>query len=515
MALPGGWAAVRLPLMLTRCLVVAAALCAGASPSPGIRELPVRAEPTTPALPVASHAVGRRQDTPEPVVHSMCDLSQSFSFYMDGRFARQYLEGRGRDERNWGTLAKARLGNTNLVVLAGGEWRIPYSEASIEHLVAFVEAGGGLVVMADGEEPSEGRPVPVPVAPLVSRFGLELGTERATREAHGVGPLEGVEVEYRGGRALGPGEGWEVLVEDANELPLLARRDHGAGHVLVGSRGLFGSRPDASDPINAAWITPLLLHAVKGKAVDATKGQGRHWAELEEEIGPLTIEYHEGTAPFADAIAEEYRRARPHLVEITGVEPAPGMIKRLLILPTGGGGFSSGARIAIGAFWGNYPEQRYPMVELVSHEAGHSWVLPHAEPLWNEPIATYLGIQVGRRLGMSEAEETLARAIEKARRLDPGMNAIDPLAEDAPRDLVWGKSYHVFEELERLHGPGALARYFRTKRARVPADHPRYTMDDCVEVWSAAVGEDLFPWFRSLGFGVDRARAGLRLLGAD
>ena len=41
---------------------------------------------------------------------------------------------------------------------------------------------------------------------------------------------------------------------------------------------------------------------------------------------------------------------------------------------------------------------------------------------------------------------------------------MDPLQKGAPRDLVWGKSYYVFEELERMHGPGAMAKYFRTKR---------------------------------------------------
>lgn len=36
-------------------------------------------------------------------------------------------------------------------------------------------------------------------------------------------------------------------------------------------------------------------------------------------------------------------------------------------------------------------------------------------------------------------------------------------------------------------------------------------MDDAVAVWSAAVGEDLFPWFRSLAFDVDAARTNLVL----
>lgn len=440
------------------------------------------------------------------VVHSLCDLSQSFSFYMDGRFARQYLEGRGRDERNWMTLSGARLQNTNLLVLTGGEHQIPYSEASIAHVLEYVREGGGLVILSHGP----GGDRPVPVAPLLAELGLELGV-RAAGPARSTGALDGASVEFRGGPVLVASDPWESLVLDRDDRPLLTRRGFGAGRVLVASRGLFGSRPDASDPINAEWITPLLVEAASGKLVDPDRRQGRYRAELEREIGPLTLEYTEGTAPYADSIVEIYDRVRPHLVELTGVEPSPGMIKSLLVLPTGGGGFSSGHRIAIGAFWGDFPRKTYPMVELVAHEAGHSWVLPHAEPLWNEPIATYLGILVGRRLEMPEADATLERAIERARRLDPGLDSIDPLDPDAPRDLIWGKSYFVFEELERLHGPGALAKYFRTKRTVLPARHGRYTMDDCVEVWSAAIGKDLFGWFRSRGFSVDREATNLRL----
>ena len=65
----------------------------------------------------------------------------------------------------------------------------------------------------------------------------------------------------------------------------------------------------------------------------------------------------------------------------------------------------------------------------------------------------------------------------------------------------------MFEELERLHGPGVLAKYFTTKRALVAKDRPRYTMDDCVAVWSRALGKDLYPWFRSLAFPVESTRS--------
>jgi hypothetical protein len=316
-------------------------------------------------------------------------------------------------------------------------------------------------------------------------------------------------VEFRTGKTLEPSAEWTPLVVDAKQAIVLAQRRLGEGWVLIGSRGLFGQRPDAKDPINAEWITPLLLELACTKAIDPKRPHKGAFAEHERSIGPLTLEYTDGTARFADSIASEYERVRPELVALTGVEPSPGMIQRLLILPTGGGGFSSGERIAIAAWWGDYPQQRYPMVELISHEAGHSWVLPHPEPLWNEPIATYLGIQVGKRLRYEEAQQTLDQQLRAGRKHDADYRLINPEAADAPRDLVWGKSYFVFEELERMHGPGALAKYFRTKRALLPAKHPNFTMSDCVALWSHACGTDLFPWFRSLAFDVDAQRTAL------
>ena len=437
----------------------------------------------------------------EPRVHSISDISQEFTFYMDGRFHTQYLKGVGRDERNWGSLHRLDLTNANLLVLSEGDPHVPYSKASIEHVLAFAKGGGTVLLMADG-----GDPMP-PGAELAQRFGAKLSTTKAVKPLAAVGAEW--KVEYRGGRVLELGPEWSVLLRDAQKQPVLAKRALDEGTILLGSRGLFGHQPDAKDPINAEWVTPLLVELASKKPIDPGKPFEGAFAEHARAVGPLTLEFTDGTQRFADSIANEYALVRPHLVALTGVEPSPGMIQKLLILPTGGGGFSSGERIAIAAWWGGYPEQRYPMVELISHEAGHSWVLPHAEPLWNEPIATYLGIRVGMRLEMKEAKETLERQLAAGREHDPDFTRVDPLAEDAPRDLVWGKSYFVFEELEREHGPGALAKYFTTKRAIVAKERKGYSMDDCVAVWSRAVGRDLFPWFRSLAFPVDTARTDL------
>ena len=438
-----------------------------------------------------------------PTVHSVSDISHEFTFYMDGRFHRQYLKAHGRDVRNWGTLSKCDLSNTNLLLLVAGSPRVPYSPESIEHVVDFVDGGGTVLLMGDGA--TEMPPGQKVAEAFSGRF-----TERAARKPlRGVGELADRPIEFRRGTVLELDETWTPLVLDREGEPVLASRRYGDGHVVLGSRGLFGRKPDASDPINAEWITPMLVDRAEAKAIDASRRPRPTRAELSRQVGPLTVEYHEGTEKFADAIYEVYREVRPHLVELTGVEPSPGMIRSLLILPTGGGGFSSGVKIAIGAWWGDYPNRRYPMVELIAHEAGHSWVLPHPEPMWNEPIATWLGIKTGQRMGFPEADETLARQIAKARRWDPELDTLDPTAEDARRDVVWGKSYHVFETLEARFGPRAMGRYFQAKRALVAPDRADYTMDDCVAVWSNAVGEDLFPWFRSLAFDVDASRTDL------
>lgn len=441
------------------------------------------------------------------VVHCVSDISHEFTFYMDGRFHRQYLEGVGADARNWGSLHKLDLDNVNLLVIAAGETRVPFSAKTVAHLERYVREGGTLALL--GNKGAGDLPLQTVATPFGASFeNIAAQTPLKTASGFGADPIA-----FTGGGTLTLQGNWKPLIEDAAGKPVLARRDVGRGHVLVGIRGLFGQRPDASDPINAAWVRPLLVGLASTKRIDPSRPPQGQFAELSRQVGPLTLEYHEGTERLADDIAKEYAVVRPLLVEITGVEPAPGMITRMLMLPTGGGGFSSGERIAIGAWWGDYPTHRYPMIELIGHEAGHSWVLPYPEPVWNEPIATYLGIQVGKRLGLPEAQQTLERAIANARKEDPEMNKVDIGAPGAPNAVVWGKTYYVFEELERKYGPGVLADYFRTKRAILKPGRKGYSLDDCVAVWSRAVGEDLFPWFRSLGISVEASKTDIPIKG--
>lgn len=442
-------------------------------------------------------------------IHSATDIAHEFTFYFDGRFASQYTAANGGvDARIWCTLHEYDFSRINLLILPTGATPCPYTEEDLAVVRSFLESGGGVVVL--GSEGAFRKSNVCRANELAGAFGAEFVDVLAKTPYKPAPGLGGTELESYGGKTLKlvrPDE-WEILVKDAKGETILARRMVGAGQLLVGCYGLNGRRPDAKDPINAEMWQPLLLDLARGKMVDPTKPPKSVMPENVTERGPLRIQHSDYLAPMADIIAEQYERALPHLNEICGVPPSPGMLSTLILLPTGGGGFSSGASIGLGVWWGGFPDELYGMIELIGHEAGHSWVLPFAEPMWNEPIATYIGAQLGKRLGhVEEADRVIERAIGEARKLDPEMKTYDiAYGEHVPGQVVWGKTMWIWEEL-RKERVDALARYFRAKRRLVdPAKMDRFTPDDCAAVMSVAMGRDLFPWLQELGLTVDRSR---------
>ena len=461
---------------------------------------------------------GARAKGDGPVrVHSVTDISHEFSFYMDGRFATQYLASvGGQDGRNWGTLWKLDASNTNLLVLSSGATPCPYVPKDIDFVRRFLEAGGGVVVL--GSYATFHGASEYQLNALAEAFGAYFSPTAPRAPLTPAAELGATEpVKFYGGTILrlkDEGE-WKVLMRDANGRPMLARKAVGKGSLLVGSRGLAGQRPDASDPINADWWTPLLQDLARNKAVDASKPPNEQSAEHKVNREGLELQYSDYMEPYADVIMSLYKRERPVMEKVLGVPPAPGMLTALLLLPTGGGGFSSGDLIGLGVFWGDFPQKLYGMVELLGHEGTHSWVLPFPEPMWNEGIATYVGICVGRQMGVKDdAEATLKGWIDGARKHDPDMTKYDLAGgTDVPHVVEMAKPMWIFEQL-RKDRPDVVARYFQAKRKLIdPAKMKAYTADDSVAVLSVAMGRDLFPWFQSLGIKVDRAKTKVAMEG--
>ncbi|MGB2824892.1 MAG: DUF4350 domain-containing protein, partial [Phycisphaerae bacterium] len=366
-------------------------------------------------------------DAAEGRIHSVTDISHEFTFYFDGRFAKNYLAGGGNvDVRNWGTLHKFDFANVNLLVLNSGASPCAYLPEDIQAVRKFLESGGGVIVLGDHTRFREERTYRL--NELVKAFGASFVAQRARPPLVGLGKLKGRAVTTYGGTtlALARDAGWQILLRDSAGAVVTARRPVGKGKLLVSSRALVGRQPDAKDPINAEWWQPLLRDLAAGKRVDRKNRPSSQQAENVVDRAGLKVRYSDYMQPFADEIVAVYRQCRPAMESMLGVPPSGEALTSLILLPTGAGGFSSGRTIGLGSWWGGFPKRRYGMIELLGHEATHSWVLPFSEPMWNEGIATYVGIHLGAKLGYrQEADKTLRDWLAQARRHDPKMTRWD------------------------------------------------------------------------------------------
>ena len=442
-------------------------------------------------------------------VHCVTDISHEFSFYFDGRFGRNYVGDNGVEVRNWGTLHKYDFTNANLLILQSSASACAYTPDDVRAVRKFMhEGGGGVLVLGDYAKFRDEKVYRL--NSLAKRFGAEFVDINAEKPLMGFAYLNDKKIESYTPKIikLKKSSDWEVLVVDNKGHVVLAWRKVGKGKLMLSSRALCGHRPDASDPINAEWWKPLLAELAANKIVEAGKKPKNQSPENETQRNRLPIQYSDYMKPYADSIYEVYDRCFPQIEKVMGVPPSEGMLTKLILLPTGGGGFSSGSAIGLAAWWGDFPKKQYGMVELISHESTHSWVHPFPEPMWNEGIATYVGILVGKGLGLNEdAEATLKRWIEGAKRDDPDMTKYD-LANgaDVPHSVRMAKPMWIFEEL-RKEKPDVIARYFRTKRELATPDKiKKYTADDSAAVLSIAMGRDLFGWFQSLGITVERSK---------
>lgn len=200
-----------------------------------------------------------------------------------------------------------------------------------------------------------------------------------------------------------------------------------------------------------------------------------------------------------------------------GVPLSPGMASYITLLATGGGGFSSGNTNGLAVWWGGFPEREDGMIEFLTHEAVHSWVLPYPE-VWNEPIATYVGNLVMMDMGYKEeALKRIQNTIDRAKKHDPTMKIYDlqgntnekgkELSDGEKNDIHWGKSFWVLDQL-RKENPSVISDYFKLKRQYAKSGSIEdYGMEETVSLLSKAMKKDLFPWFNSLGISVNEERS--------
>jgi hypothetical protein len=444
-------------------------------------------------------------------VHAVADLGHQFTFYADGRFHRQYLPGQPA-AMSWGNLYNFDLSNANLLILLGCDPHLQYGPEDIKAISGFLEAGGGVLLLGSASDEPQNA--------LARSFGCSF-EKPAVKPLRCTASLQAKDVAGGGDTlSLRDTNAWKILVVDSKGSPVLARRNLGKGTLIIGARGLAGNKPDARDNINAAWWQQLLVEAAAGKAVDPNKpfdSRGLTQLEHTESLGQLSLHYSDYLKPYAKQMADIYLRCRPVIEKRMGVPLSEGMASEIGLLATGGGGFSSGKMLGLAVFWGGFPAREDGMIEFLTHESVHSWVLPFPE-IWNEPIATYVGDLVMGDMGHeAEATRRIERTIERAARLDPTMKLYDlqgkggsgarKLTAGEANDVHWGKTFWIWEQL-RKENPQVLALYFQAKRQLATPDKiKKFDANATVALLSIAMKRDFFPWFKEHGIDVDRSKS--------
>ncbi len=448
-------------------------------------------------------------------VNAIVDNAHDFAFYNDGRIQQRYL----RDHAGhtlWRALYDYNYANVNLVILPGCDNQISYTTKDTTKLRTLLKNGVGVVAFGEANRTATNN--------LIGYYG-------ATFKNGATQPFKAMKftnkaVATKGGTSyleFEQPEKWTVVVEDAQHRPVAAYRKLEKGIFAVCPRSLMGDHPgDNSDSINASILSPLFVRSSLGymrKASDQmvdSKAYGVDLGNVYNENG-LYMTYTDYMAPYADLMGDLVARMNPVHEEIMGVPLSSGMGNRIVLLPTGGGGFSSGGTIALAVWWGNFPQEEVGMIEFIGHETTHSWVLPHPE-VWNEPIATYVGNLLQFDMGYTtEPNQVITDVIKRYTDIDPtkkkydiygksNQSGVSDVPEGQVNDCHWGKTYIMLEMLRAVE-PEIIAKYFQKKRAMLPTGYPGMTMDDTVALLSNAMGKDLFPLFREYGFNVSKAGA--------
>ncbi len=449
------------------------------------------------------------------VIHAVTDLSHEFTFYADHRFHTQYLPGQ-KGVTNWCNLHNFDFSNVNLLILPGCDDRIGYNDKDIKAINHFLTRGGGVVIMGTDKSKSQNA--------LLKTFGAEF-TKPAQLPFSATKKIGEIAIEGKGGSSLSLDrkDVWDILIKDSSNEALMAKKEVGKGTLLVSSRSLAGSHPSAKDSINKEIWRPLLAEIASAKEVSADKplkSKGIKDLEYTDDHGTFKLKYNDNMKPFADAMVDVYKRSFPYIEKRMGVPLSPGMASTITLLATGGGGFSSGTVVALAVWWGNFPDKEDSMIEFLTHESVHSWVLPHPE-VWNEPIATYVGNLVMMDMGYEEeAMNRIKNTITRALKYDPEMNLYDisgnltgkgrELNDGEKNNIHWGKTFWVFEQL-RAENPDFMADYFKMKRKYViEGAVTKYDMNNTVALLSKAMNRDLFPWFNKHGIKVDKRKAEIK-----
>jgi len=307
----------------------------------------------------------------------------------------------------------------------------------------------------------------------------------------------GIALSYGRGRAIISGAGWlfmvvkpirGVTVEQAEaikaaQFDLLERWiEWLAGGRPAGPREKPFNLPNVVNPptlFERPGLHIMGLQQLRSNAHDLVTAWDKAWPQLSELTG--------ATTPFS---------YHPSLGETA--------VLNVTLLPTTQGGFSGGTRVAVAAL-------REPdgLLGIMAHEVGHKLV-SGCNTATSEGFAEYINYRARLAAGHAASARSKFRDNMKAfKDVDPTGKELDIANQESGKKYgraCQGKWIWIVDHLVQRYGKGFFARYCAASAQRKRAGE-KITMAHHVTCFSEAAGEELAPWFHSIGITVEPGSA--------
>ncbi len=400
-----------------------------------------------------------------------------------------------------------------------------YTPEELTALDEFVRGGGGLVVLADingnGKNPGWGERKAWPLRELLRAYGADVA-ESAT---FGDATVPAFTLDSR----------WEPVLRSDSGEAILVRTVHGSGRVVLISslcmihHPLWTGKEETADARaeRKARLEETIQWAAAGKPPvggsiqlpDTHGGAGGIYPERRKCFGNIHVYYARNQLESVlETVEVEYPRIQQQILEWLP-SPLPTDEPLLILLGAGtGGGW------AVNAF---YPKENgiistdaHGLIGIFAHELAHILSGPRnaageAAGDWfdgNQGEA-HAGFFQGRIWGMRADDgqmrdcNTILDYEKENGLIDLSVAIRDGYQVYGGGGRVWRKLWYIWQKLDDAYGITWYPRWRWVQHTRwQDTPEKKLTIDEMAEDMSIAVGEDLFPFLRTIGTTLKRER---------
>jgi hypothetical protein len=406
--------------------------------------------------------------------------------------------------------SSVKLSDCTVLCIQQIDTPIPFSTEEIADITRFVEEGGSLVLVGNPD---------LPIARVAEHFGValkkaeepnQLGALRATGSLQRLAGQSEILLSAPEGRCylVGPQDA-ETLVESASGAPVAIGFPWGKGRVVCfaddASYWRFsGHKREGQADYPNAPLTAAIFRGLLPAEVQLGDKPGKRtniWGENVRTFDWGRLLYPKTLEPYLQPIID----LLPRIDELVRrMEPASTSSTQFTVVAEASHSQSWAVSGILGLAVPPLNASRTSMANSIfqfGHEISHT----HTDKLpdsFNEAWACYVGIRVAEELGYEDCTEAMmgGRGLSGFETADPTVrmrDIVDALEISDRFDEYRRKAYWMIEQLQAKYGPDFMPRFltlFQATKWAKPA-----TVRDVLDYFSKTAGEDLTPWYKSIG----------------